>query len=172
MDKFIFACIFLFAGAVIKNENEKLKYERYKKEQETKNKFLKKVRHVLNQIMNDIENQTGAAYHFVKKKEPIIYLSPGDHIAIDRYFPVPYSHHGIFVGNGQVIHYVPPGIVKLTDLSTFKDYSDGLIYKIESITSLTPEQICKLAYSKIGEKNYDYVMNNCETFSRWCRYGN
>lgn len=68
MDKIIFACIFLFAGAVIKNENEKLKYERYRKEQETKNKFLKKVRHVLNQIMNDIENQTGATYHLIKKK--------------------------------------------------------------------------------------------------------
>lgn len=173
MYNFIGGLLVLLVGKFLYNENEKLKYKRYKKEKNASNVVISKIYKIQNQILNDINNQTKAAVNvFTKKKNSTIYLTPGDHIAIDRYFPIPYSHHGIFVGNNQVIHYTLPGIIKLTNLSEFRDYSDGLIYKIDSISNLSPEHIIKLAYSKIGEKDYDFVMNNCETFARWCRYGN
>lgn len=172
MDKIIFALIFVCIGGIMKHENEKIKYERYQKQQKIKNKILQKIQATINQLLNDINNQTAASLNRFKiNKSNVIYLSPGDHIAIDRYIPIPYTHHGIFVGNNQVIHYVYPGIVQKTDLSVFRYYSDGIIYKIQSYSPLSPEQIIQLAHSKIGTKNYDFVTNNCETFARWCRYG-
>lgn len=171
MDKLIIGFILAIAGGIVYNENEKLKYERYRKEVESKTQLERNIRHTINQLINSVSNQTTAVWNLANHKKKILYLNPGDHIAIDRFFPMPYTHHGIYIGNNQAIHYVPPGIIQETGLDEFRYYSDGYIYKVDSETQLSPEQIINIAKSKIGEKNYDYIMNNCETFTRLCRYG-
>ena len=105
----------------------------------------------------------------------IAVLQPGDHIRVKRDH---YYHHGIFVGNNEVIHYTGESgdgfakpkevLVRKTSLEFF--LQDGvaehaLYNKKEKRLLRKPEEIVKLAKSKIGEGHYNIVINNCETFA-------
>ena len=85
-------------------------------------------------------------------------LKPGMHIAAHRSL---YTHHGIYVGNGQVISY-------LLDTGVTK-------YSLEDFAaeqSFPPEQIVARAEGRRGENNYSLPFNNCEHFANWCVTGN
>lgn len=92
-------------------------------------------------------------------------LEKGNHIYINCGI---YCHHGIYVGNNKVIHYLSKGI-SLTDMKTF---SKGYPIKIKQhIFKKDKNEIVSRAYSRLGENRYNLIFNNCEHFATWCCTG-
>jgi hypothetical protein len=87
-----------------------------------------------------------------------------------------YTHHGIYAGNGLVVHYAGLarslrwGPVELVSLAEFCGGS-GLWIKEVSNASYLGQQAVKRAFSRVGENRYCVVTNNCEHFCAWCLYG-
>lgn len=86
-----------------------------------------------------------------------------------------YSHHGIYVGNGRVIHYAgwanshETGPVEETDLQAF---AQGRGFRIARHSRTdSPKTIVERAQSRLGEKAYSVSANNCEHFCNWCVTG-
>jgi hypothetical protein len=99
-------------------------------------------------------------------------LGPGTELIVDR---LGYRHHGIYLGEGLVIHYA--GGIR---------YSHGLIETIplrdfvgrhrvrtgrRPGESLHSEDIVRRALSRLGERRYNIFRNNCEHFCSWCQFG-
>ena len=95
-------------------------------------------------------------------------LKIGDHLYVQR---KGYTHHGIYVGDNNVIHYLRASI-KLDSLEVFKE--GGSLNKMiedESPSCYSKEKILSRAYSRYNEDSYNLIINNCEHFCRWCRFG-
>lgn len=92
-------------------------------------------------------------------------LEPGDHIVVNRGF---YTHHGIYIGIGGVIHYLKDGIV-ITDLNQFR--KGKRIRKKCHLLRKEKSEILLRAYSRLGEEKYNLIFNNCENFVNWCCTG-
>lgn len=98
----------------------------------------------------------------------------GDHLETPRMNNA-YTHHGIYVGNKEVIHYgglaygFNSAPIEKVSISKF---ADGNKYKIipHSHTIFSKEQIVERAYNRLNEKNYELFSNNCEHFVNWCIY--
>ena len=97
--------------------------------------------------------------------------APGSQLVVSRRG---YRHHGIYVGAGRVIHYAgriryPHGLVEEVSLTEF---SDGRPFRTRRIPN---EQIgatiVRRARSRLGERGYDLLRNNCEHFCNWCLVG-
>jgi hypothetical protein len=92
------------------------------------------------------------------------------HLVSDRGF---YSHHGLYVGDGKVIHYsglsdgLSAGPVCRT---TLEDFCNGKGYSVRphSSAKLEPEEIVHRAESRLEESKYNLAFNNCEHFVNWC----
>lgn len=83
-----------------------------------------------------------------------------------------YTHHGIYVGHGRIIHYAgwannqATGPVEETDLDSF---TQGNGYSIvHHYHSDPPEVIVARARRRIGETDYNVASNNCEHFCNSC----
>lgn len=97
-----------------------------------------------------------------------------------------FYHYGIFVSDDEIIQFgLPPteGLLNrkfdeisvcVTDIDTF---SMGKIVEVASIEKgdklkrLSPSKTVSRAQSRIGEKGYDILHNNCEHFARYCYLG-
>ncbi|MFN8986203.1 MAG: lecithin retinol acyltransferase family protein, partial [Burkholderiales bacterium] len=89
----------------------------------------------------------------------------GAHLVTQR---TGYSHHGINIGDGFVIHYsgmadgLQSGPVAIVDIETF---AAGNGFEIRTYTgSFPPDVIVQRANSRIGESAYNVFNNNCEHF--------
>jgi Lecithin retinol acyltransferase len=87
-----------------------------------------------------------------------------------------YDHHGIYAGNDEVIHY--GGIDKSTDngeivQTSIAEFSQGMGWRMEShsLRVFDGYETTLRAYSRLGERDYDVIFNNCECFTTWCIYG-
>lgn len=86
-----------------------------------------------------------------------------------------YTHHGIYVGDGMVVHYVglanglQSGPTGETDISSFCA-GRGLKFKTYT-NSFDPSEIVRRARSRLSEANYGVFNNNCEHFCLWCCLG-
>ena len=83
-----------------------------------------------------------------------------------------YEHHGIDCGDGTVIHYRKPSeTVERTSLATFargnqiyvKQYAVGFCFILDVVV--------QRAESRLGERKYNMLFNNCEHFANWCKTG-
>ena len=97
----------------------------------------------------------------------------GAHLVSDR---TGYLHHGIYVGNGRVIHYaglcesLRYGPVEEVSLSRFSRRND--VWSIEDCDSeYRAQDVVARARSRVGECRYRLLTNNCEHFCNWCLYG-
>ena len=103
-------------------------------------------------------------------------MAKGDQMYVYRDFPPPlqgvYQHHGIDCGDGSVIHYRKPSeVVDRTSLEVFakgqkiyvREYTEGFCF--------IPDVVVDRAKSRLGEKKYNLVYNNCEHFATWCKTG-
>lgn len=94
----------------------------------------------------------------------------GDHIVVDRGI---YTHHGIYIGNNELIHYIwnleYGGDIEVTSIENFAKDDTFWIYKHRN--SFSREKIVERAYSKLGEDKYNLIFNNCEHFAHWCSTG-
>ena len=103
-------------------------------------------------------------------------LTPGVHLEVSRGF---YTHHGIYIGNHQVIHYsgfaeaFNKGAIEQTSLESFLGGYD--CFEIINYPSdqdiYSPEKVVSRAQSCLGEDDYNLVFNNCEHFACWCVTG-
>ena len=108
----------------------------------------------------------------------------GDHLCFDRVF---YWHHAIAEtvdkSNGEVnvIEYSnsakqlsqgnssPPGLAVVVRRK-FKLENEP-VYVIKHDSCFDPEAVVSRAKSRLGERKYDPVTNNCEHFALWCKTG-
>jgi Lecithin retinol acyltransferase len=85
-------------------------------------------------------------------------------------------HHGIYVGNGRAIHnkWFFFGLlhcgVRETSLVEFS-LGKSITQQTDRSVAYTPEEIVARARSRIGERRYHLITNNCEHFTLWCLTG-
>lgn len=97
----------------------------------------------------------------------------GDHLISWR---LGYTHHGIYIGDGEVIHYsglangLSAGPVEITTLEAF---AAGRRIAVRRYTEseYNGEGAVRRARSRLGEDRYDLQANNCEHFCTWVRTG-
>lgn len=98
---------------------------------------------------------------------------PGDHLVSPR---TGYQHHGLYLGDHQVIHYLGfsagelSGQITITSLAEFCQMHDYHIQHHETRAYNREESIDR-AYSRLGETHYSPLLNNCEHFVLWCIEG-
>jgi Lecithin retinol acyltransferase len=100
-------------------------------------------------------------------------LPLGAHLVTPRWF---YRHHGIYAGNGRVIHYAGfktlfhRGPVEETTLEAFAG-GRGIRVKPWAAPRFSGSESVARARSRIGEDRYRLLSNNCLHFARWCISG-
>ena len=97
----------------------------------------------------------------------------GAHLATSR---LGYTHHGIYVGNGKVVHYA--GLSRYwcsgpVEEVTVSDFLSGHPVRIveRSKSTYSAHEIVRRARSRVGEHGYRLLTNNCEHFCNWCVSG-
>jgi len=88
-----------------------------------------------------------------------------------------YSHHGIYVGHGRVVHYagwsravLSARPVEEVSLEQFAG-DHGVFALAHSPASFAPDEVVARARSRLGENSYRITTNNCVHFCHWCRSG-
>jgi len=97
-------------------------------------------------------------------------VSVGAHLATQR---PGYRHHGIYIGNGRVIHYaglsrgLGRGPVEVVSIELF---AAGFGFEVvqHPRARYTGLEVARRAASRLGEKNYRLFTNNCEHLCLWC----
>ena len=91
-----------------------------------------------------------------------------------------YTHHGIYIGCGMVIHYSgfhqagKAGKVEYIEYDEFCADNQAEVYKhTYSLkgNSFPKAEVIQRARSRLGEDEYDLLLNNCEHFCNWCTHG-
>ena len=99
-------------------------------------------------------------------------LNLGDHIYVRR---LVYSHHGIYAGDGNVIHYTgeekekKDPLIRETDIEAF--LKDGKLRKRDYKKRLPPSETLGLAKKHLSDNSYSIAFNNCEHFATYCATG-
>ncbi|AUZ80801.1 lecithin retinol acyltransferase family protein [Aeromonas caviae] len=97
----------------------------------------------------------------------------GTHLVTPR---TGYDHHGIYVGNGKVVHYAGfargfnTGPVEEVTLETFTDGGRCRV-KSHANQKFYGVEVAERARAKIGEDSYNLAFNNCEHLCEWCVNG-
>jgi hypothetical protein len=101
-------------------------------------------------------------------------LLPGDHIYVKRKGRF-YTHHGIYMGDGKVIHFagsirekIDP-VVHETDQSRF--LKDGILRRRDYKQRLPASETIRIAREQLSDRSYSMVWNNCEHFATYCATG-
>ncbi|CAD5568827.1 lecithin retinol acyltransferase family protein [Escherichia coli] len=103
-------------------------------------------------------------------------ITLGAHLSSDR---SGYTHHGIYVGNGKVIHYsglsngLSKGCICETTLAEFVGGKNEVTIITHSNADriYTPVKVVARARARLGEDAYNVIFNNCEHFATWCVTG-
>ncbi|WP_411681385.1 lecithin retinol acyltransferase family protein [Clostridium thailandense] len=104
---------------------------------------------------------------------------PGDIVGIAGNFQgYSYCHYGIYIGNNKVIHYSSTdGTMKSAEIcigDMDARFPKGQYFVLDFGTNakFSAEDTIKRAQSRLGEKSYDLINNNCEHFAVWCKTDN
>lgn len=98
----------------------------------------------------------------------------GSHLKVARFG---YSHHGIYIGNGQVIHYAGfceafrSGPIEIATLATFQGRAKTIEVIEYNHQYFSSNEIVARAKSRLAENSYNLIFNNCEHFACWCVTG-
>ena len=107
-------------------------------------------------------------------------MARGDHLFIYR---GGYSHHGIDLGDGSVVHFESDPWRKLTGtlasaespkitVASIDEFSRGAPLNVRQYPTCDQvEVVVNRAESRLGDRNYDVFDNNCEHFAVWCKTG-
>jgi len=86
-----------------------------------------------------------------------------------------YTHHGIYVGGGRVIHYAGfssgfhRGPVEEVSL---EEFAKGRVVRIRTDPrEFGPSEVVSRARGRLGENDYRLLTNNCLHFCSWCQRG-
>ena len=87
-----------------------------------------------------------------------------------------YIHHGLYVGNGRIIHY--PGLVggfrrRAVEEISLAKFARGqpIGVRTDSNPRFERADVILRARARLGENRYDILRNNCEHFCEWCLSG-
>jgi cell wall-associated NlpC family hydrolase len=101
-------------------------------------------------------------------------LESGDHIYVRRKGLL-YSHHGIYAGDGTVIHFRgverekrDPAVV-ITGIENF--LNSGKLKRRSYKKRLPNSETIRIARRHLSEKGYSIAFNNCEHFATYCATG-
>jgi hypothetical protein len=122
---------------------------------------------------NGLDNTrpTGAEPRFSSTREQELPL--GAHLTTSRRG---YTHHGVYVGAGRVVHYSgfsafwQCGPVEEVPVSRFCAGREARVVD-HPRSVFSPEEIVRRARSRLGENDYRLFTNNCEHFCNWCLNG-
>ena len=82
-----------------------------------------------------------------------------------------YEHHGIDCGDGTVIHYHKGNDAVITR-TPYELFARGNpVYTQQYTVSYVPDVVVNRAESRLGERQYNLLTNNCEHFATWCKVG-
>jgi hypothetical protein len=87
-----------------------------------------------------------------------------------------YLHHGIYVGDGKVVHYagfsdgLHGGPVEEVTLARFAR-DRPVCVQSDAPPNFAPPEVVRRARSRVGEDRYRLLTNNCEHFCEWCLRG-
>jgi hypothetical protein len=100
-------------------------------------------------------------------------LSIGAHLTTPRRG---YIHHGIYAGDGRVIHY--RGLIRLlrrgpVEEISIEEFTRGrpLTVRPPTVSAFSGEARIARARLRLGEDRYRLWSNNCEHFVEWCISG-
>ncbi len=78
-------------------------------------------------------------------------------------------HHGIYLGDGTVAHYIEGREISRSSLDIFtQGQSIKIVHHKKSSDKIVT---LNRALKRIGEKKYNLLFNNCEHFANWCKTG-
>jgi hypothetical protein len=108
-----------------------------------------------------------------RRLRPLETPMPGAHLITPW---MGFAHHGIYVGGGKVIHYgalVYDLIRKPVEEVTLTAFCGGRPIFVVQQDELPFDVgvIIERARSRLGERRYRLLSNNCEHFAEWCLYG-
>jgi Lecithin retinol acyltransferase len=98
---------------------------------------------------------------------------PGSHLISPRRG---YTHHGIYVGDGKVVHYGGlargqfRGCIEEVSLAQFA-HGRSVWTRTSNLAAFVPQEVIRRARSRVGENRYRILRNNCEHFCEWCLRG-
>ncbi|MCY9545471.1 lecithin retinol acyltransferase family protein [Lysinibacillus xylanilyticus] len=92
-------------------------------------------------------------------------IKRAQHLKVNRFG---YSHHALSIDRCEVIHY-QDFIVKTESIESFAKGAD--IHILDTPRLFTKDEVIARAYSKLGERKYNLIFNNCEHFVRWALNG-
>jgi len=100
----------------------------------------------------------------------------GKHLVIKK-VAGSYTHHGLGLGDGRVIHYsglsdnlTNAGVIEEISLEDFTKNKD-IIVKEHSDRKFDFDEAIIRAHLRIGEEQYHVLHNNCEHLVEWCING-
>jgi hypothetical protein len=87
-----------------------------------------------------------------------------------------FAHHGIYAGEGRVIHYgalMYDIIRKPVEEVSIEQFAEGRpVFVVDhGEPCLEVDEVLSRARSRLGEKRYRLFTNNCEHFAEWCLHG-
>ena len=120
--------------------------------------------------MNDCSEYIGLSQHLRALAEELL---PGMHLVTERHG---YVHHGIYAGNGEVVHYVGfKGFLRCgpVEKTSLADFADGFGFRVQAAAQARylGAEVVRRATSRVGENDYRLLTNNCEHFCTWCLFG-
>src|SRR5438046_1534939 len=100
-------------------------------------------------------------------------MARGDHVFVPRWL---YSHHGIDVGDGTVIHYTGTPFEKVAAViarTSMDEFARGETVSVRHYRErqYDSERTVARAMSLLVERAYWLPGNNCEHFATWCVTG-
>ena len=101
-------------------------------------------------------------------------LLQGDHIYVKRKRLL-YSHHGIYTGEGTVIHYKgaekekKDPVIRETDIEEF--LNNGKLKRRDYKKRLPHSETLRMAREHLSNNGYSLAFNNCEHFATYCATG-
>lgn len=102
-------------------------------------------------------------------------MAKGDQIYVLRDLagvPGLYQHHGIDCGDDTIIHYSKAreeAEIACTSYDAFAWHNP--VYTVRKSLIYAPDVVIERATSRLGERQYDLLLNNCEHFATWCTTG-
>ncbi|TVQ14314.1 MAG: hypothetical protein EA368_01350 [Leptolyngbya sp. DLM2.Bin27] len=102
-------------------------------------------------------------------------MAKGDQIYVLRDLagvPGLYQHHGIDCGDDTIIHYSKAKEIAEIARTSYAAFSWGSsVYPVRQSIIYSPDTVIERAASRLGERQYDLLQNNCEHFANWCTTG-
>lgn len=111
--------------------------------------------------LRKILNEANKASNITSKNS----IKRAQHLKVSR---IGYSHHALSIDEYEVIHY-KDGEVKIETIESFA--KGAAIHVVDTPRLYKKDEVLARAHSKLGEKEYSLIFNNCEHFVRWSLNG-